>query len=492
MGGSFQRRPQKIELRTTIIKGENQGSSWEVQKMIDMNGFLEAHRDEIIRVKKPVKLDHVGALIAQAGNTIVFENITGYPGFRLADQFFVNRKAQARILGCEPKDVVKRLAEVMRNGPKPLKEVQGAPCQDRVFVGDDVDLTKLPVVRHTALDPYPYSTGFAVHKDPETGQYNAMFPRCGVLGPKEMVASFVTPTANKLLGKYKARGEKMPQAIAIGTHPAWELAAVYSHPHEGWWELELFETITGHPGEVTRCKTVDLMVPADASIVIEGFVDPTRMAADGPNPGPNMIYCPYQMQMPVFEVSAITVRQDPVYRHHQVTPFTDHQEMPRIFHEAIIFERLQAMGLETHDVYFPNGGAAQVVILQVEPSMDGQVTDALLAALWGPWANIKMAIAVNPDIDIYDYRDVMYALATRVDPSKHVTIIPNARIWPFDPSATPVQGAFPHTAETRLPSVVGKWAIDATKAVPYRPQERRNYERAWPIGWGEVRLEDYL
>jgi UbiD family decarboxylase len=105
---------------------------------------------------------------------------------------------------------------------------------------------------------------------------------------------------------------------------------------------------------------------------------------------------------------------------------------------------------------------------------------------------MKMAIAVDPDIDIYDYRDIMYALSTRVDPSRHVTIINNARIWPFDPSATPVAGAFPHTEKTRLPSIVGKWAIDATKPVPYRVQERRNYERAWPIGWGEVNLKDYL
>lgn len=79
--------------------------------------------------------------------------------------------------------------------------------------------------------------------------------------------------------------------------------------------------------------------------------------------------------------------------------------MPRLFHEAIIFERIKSMGLEVHDVHFPSGGAAQVVIVQVEPATDGLVTDALLSALWGPWANIKMAIAVNPDIDIYDYRD---------------------------------------------------------------------------------------
>lgn len=459
---------------------------------MDLHSFLEAHRGEIIEIKKPVNLDHIGALVAQAEETVVFDKIEGYPGFRLVDRLFSTRKAQARVLGCRPTDVVKRLAEIIRKGPAPLKLVEDGPCQERVFTGSEVDLNKLPVVRHTAIDPYPYTTGFAIHKNLETGHYNAMFPRCGVLGRNEMVTSFVTPTANRIFAQYKASGTPMPQAVVIGSHPAWELAACYSYPHDDWWELELFETITGQVGEVTRCKTLDLIVPADASIVIEGYVSLTRTSQDGPNPGPNMLFCPWAQDMPVFEVTAITMRKDPIYRHHQTTPFTDHQEMPRLFHEAILMERLRSMGLIVHDVYFPNGGAAQLVIIQVEPVMDGQVTDALLACLGGPWANMKMAIAVDPDINIYDYRDIQYALATRVDPSRHVIIIPNARIWPFDPSATPVSGAFPHTEKTRIPSVVGKWGIDATKPVPYRSEERKNYERAWPIAWGEVKLEDYL
>jgi UbiD family decarboxylase len=302
----------------------------------------------------------------------------------------------------------------------------------------------------------------------------------------------VTPTANRILGVHRAAGTRMPQAVAIGVHPAWELAACYSHPHDHWWELELFEAITGRPGVVTRCKTVDLLVPADASIVIEGYVSPTRTAQDGPSPGPTMLFTPYSSQQPVFEVTAITMRSDPVYRNHQMTPFTDHQEMPRIFHEAILFERLRAMGIKVRDVHFPQGGGSLSVIIQVEPHIDGQVTDALLAVLGSPWPNTKMAIAVDPDIDIYDYRDVHYALATRVDPSRHVITIGNARGFIFDPSAQPVEGAFPHTAETRFPSVVGKWGIDATKPVPYRAADRKNYERAWPISWGRVKLEDYL
>jgi len=460
--------------------------------MLDLHGFLDTHRAEHLHIRKPVELDAVGALAAQANDTIVFENLAEHPGFRLIDNLFVHRRAQARVLNCEPRDVVPTLAKVLRHGPKSLEVVDTAPCQTRVITGRDIDLAELPIIRHTELDPYPYTTSFAVHRHPDSGQFNAMFPRCGVLSAREMVTSFVTPTANRILAQHRAAGSPMPQAVAIGVHPAWELAACYSHPHEGWWELELFEAITGHVGQVTKCKTVDLLVPADASIVIEGFVSPTRTAQDGPSPGPTMLFTPYASQQPVFDVTAITLRDEPIYRHHQMTPFTDHQEMPRLFHEAILYERLRAMGIKVLDVHFPQGGGSLAVIIQIEPHLDGQVTDALLAVLGSPWPNTKLAIAVDPDINIYDYRDVQYAISTRVDPSRHVITIPNARGFIFDPTAQPVLEAFADTAQTRYPSVVGKWGLDATKPVPYRAADRKNYERAWPIGWNKFKLSDYL
>lgn len=460
--------------------------------MLDLHSFLDQHRDEHLHIDKPVALEHVGALTAQTHQPVVLDNLEGFPDWRLVDHLFVNRRAQSRVLGCEPDQVVPELAAVLRRGPRPLKVVEGGPCQEQVFTGDDVDLATLPIVTHTGLDPYPYTTSFAIHRDPETGQYNQMFPRCGVLGRNEMVASFVTSTANRILGKHKAAGDKMPQAIVIGCHPAWELAGCYSHPHDDWWELELFESITGHPGEVTRCATVDLVVPADASLVIEGYVDPERRAQDGPSPGPTMLFTPWATQQPVFEVTAITRRNDPIYRNHLMTPFTDHQEMPRLFHEAIIYDRLRAMGVGIRDVHFSQGGGSLSVIIQVEPQFDGQVTDALLAVMGSTWLNTKMVVAVDPDIDIYDYRDVHYAMAVRVDPSKDLIVVPNARGFPFDPTARPVLGALPDTEQSRYPSVVGKWGIDATKPVPHRKEERKEYERAWPPHWGEVRLEDYL
>jgi len=166
---------------------QNQGLQWEFPNARPAS-FLKAHQDGILHIQKPVKLEHIGALLGQPDETILFENLCGYPDYQLIDLLFVNRKAQARVLGCEPAQVVPRLAEVLRIGARPLRQAREAACQERVFTGDDIDLGLLPIVRHTDIDPYPYTTSFAVHRDPETGQYNQMFPRCGVLSRSEMVA----------------------------------------------------------------------------------------------------------------------------------------------------------------------------------------------------------------------------------------------------------------------------------------------------------------
>ncbi len=149
------------------------------------------------------------------------------------------------------------------------------------------------------------------------------------------------------------------------------------------------------------------------------------------------------------------------------------------------------MNIGVRDVHFPQGGGSLTCIIQVEPSADGQVNDALLSVMGSTWANTKMVIAVDPDIDIYDYRDVQYALSVRVDPSRDVIIVPNTRGHPYDPTARPIVGARADTAQTRVPAIGGRWGIDATKPVPYRV-ERADYERAWPKGWGEVSLADYV
>ena len=94
--------------------------------MTDLQRFLEQHGDALVQIDKPVPLDHVGALTGQTDETVVFNHIDGFPGWRLVDHLFVNRAAQARVLGCDPTEVVPTLAEVLRRGPKPLREVEDA------------------------------------------------------------------------------------------------------------------------------------------------------------------------------------------------------------------------------------------------------------------------------------------------------------------------------------------------------------------------------
>ncbi len=459
--------------------------------MKDLASFLREHASHILHVQKPVPLDAVPALTAQAERPILFERIEGYQ-IPLVDLLFVDRAAQARVLGCEPRDVVPTLSCALRRGPRPLQVVDDAPCKARKLFGDDVDLSILPIVTHTALDPYPYTTSLAIHWDPTTGRMNSMFPRTGVLGRAETVTSFVTPTANRILAHHRTQGTPMPQAVVIGMHPAWELAAAFTGGlHEGWWELELYEAITGEPGQMVKCETLDLLVPADAGVVIEGWVHPTRTAQDGPSPGPTMLFTPYAGQQPVFEVTAITMSDDPIYRNHQMTPFTDHQELPRLWPEALLYDRIRAMGVPIRDVTYPRGGGALCVVLQLEPTAEGQVADVLLTTM-GAFPNNKLVIAVDPDVDIYDYRDIMFALATRVDPARDVITVDNTRGWLFDPKARPEVEASPTARETRSPSVGSRWGINATKPVPYRRAERSDFERAWPLRWGEVNLGDFL
>jgi len=148
----------------------------------------------------------------------------------------------------------------------------------------------------------------------------------------------------------------------------------------------------------------------------------------------------------------------------------------------VLYNRLTEIGLKVHDVRFPPWGAALSCIIQVEVPRDGLVNDALMQCMGAPWLNTKMVVAVSPDTDIDDARDVYHAIATRCDPARDIIVVPNTRGSPYDPSAQPLAGHAPFRT-------VGKIGIDATAKPRHDP---RDFERAWPRNWGKVKLEDYL
>ena len=237
---------------------------------MDLHGFLEKHRGTYLEIDRPVKLDHVGALVAQANDTIVFDHLEGYPAIAwwttcsssarrrrgsLAASRTRSCRASRRCSRAGPSRCTSSTADRARTGCSPATTSTcqccrscGTPSSTPIPTPPASPSTAIPrraVQRHVPAlrGAWPQRDGHLV-RDAD-GQPDP--------------------------GAHRAAGTRMPQAVAIGVHPAWELAACYSHPHDDWWELELFEAITGKPGVVTRCKTVDLLVPADASIVIEGY-----------------------------------------------------------------------------------------------------------------------------------------------------------------------------------------------------------------------------
>jgi 2,5-furandicarboxylate decarboxylase 1 len=451
----------------------------------DLRGYLKTNHDVVTYIRKPVSVFDIGALAAQSEIPIVFENIVEYPGFRVCDILVKNRRTQARALGVAEENYLKTLAYRLRKPPRPFVQVATGPVKEVKWIGNDADLSHLPIPYHKEKDTYPYLTAMNIVRDPETGFYNSSHAGTTVAGPRRGLVSFVTPHSNRIMAKYRERGaERMPIAIVAGVPPAYEIMANFSGLHmDMWGEMEMTGTVMDQDIEMTPCETLELTVPAQAEIVIEGHINLKERFRVGDVTSPSMYNLPHFEHVPELEVSAITMRADrPIYRNHQTCPDTDHQTLPRLCHEAVIFNRLQEMGLEVKDVRFPTWGAALSSILQFEYPRQGFVNDALMLVMGSPWLNTKMVVAVSGDTDVDDAASVYHAIATRADPARDVIIVPGTRGSIYDPSAAPLEGSYPNR-------IVGKIGIDATVKSRHDPAD---FERAWPKNWGKVWLKDFL
>lgn len=451
----------------------------------DLRGYLETNADILTVIEKPVAMDDIGALSAQSEGPILFENINEYPDFRLTDMHVKHRWSQCRALGVPEAEYLPTLAQRLRKPARGFVDVDTAPVKEVVWKGAEADWTKLPVPVHSEQEDKPLITAMMIAKDPETGFYNTCHAATQVTGPHTGLISFVTPHTHAIIRKYLERGETvMPVAFVFGVPPAYEIMANFSGLHmDLWGELEMVGTVMDMDVEMVACEAIDLTVPAQAEIVVEGTVDLKSQTDIGIGVGPSMYYLPKQTTLPTINVHAITMRADrPIYRNHQTNPNTDHQTLPRLCHEAVLYNRVTEIGLKVHDVQFPTWGAAVSCIMQVEAPREGFVNDALMSAMGAPWLNTKMVVAVSPDTDIANPAEVYHAIATRCDPSRDMIVVDNTRGSPYDPSAQPIEGAPPWRT-------VGKIGIDATIKSRHNAAD---FDRSWPKNWGQVDIKDYL
>ncbi len=451
----------------------------------DLRGYLETNADILTVIDKPVSIDDIGALTAQSHGPILFNTIREYPDFRMCDMLVRHRWSQCRALGVSAEEYLPTLARRLRMPPRGFVDVKTAPCKEVIWKGKDIDLSKLPIPFHSDFEKDPYITAMNIVRDPETGHYNSCHAGTTPSGRDTALISFITPHTHQVMRNYRERGEMdMPIAICFGVHPAYEIMANFSGLHmDLWGEMEMVGTLMDRDVEMVPCETIDLTVPAESEIIIEGTINLENFSDYTGSVGPTMYWLPKAQSLPELKVTAITMRGDrPIYRNHQSNPDTDHQTLPRLCHEAILYNRLTEIGLQVKDVRFPTWGAAISCIIQVEAPREGFINDALMQCMGAPWLNTKMVVAVSHDTDIDDPGEVYHAIATRADPSRDIIIVGNTRGSLFDPSARPVEGDYPWRT-------VGKIGIDATVKTRH---DRADFDRVWPKNWGKVKLEDYL
>lgn len=462
----------------------------------DFLDMLEA-RGDLKRISAPVSTDReiteIHRRVLEAGGpALLFENVVNEKGEPssmpvLANLFgTVERVANAVTLGGEPRSTAEELREVgellafLRQPEPPRgvkdalsmlplaktvmsmrpKTVRKAPCQEIVLTGDDIDLDKLPIQTCWPGEPAPLITWPLVvtrgPSDAKEDDFNLGIYRMQKLGKDKTLMRWLKHRggAQHYQRWKKEKPEPLPAAVVLGADPGTILAAVTPVP-DTLSEYQFAGLLRGAKAELVDCKTVPLKVPAEAEIVLEGHVMLDEYGDEGPY-GDHTGYYNSVEPFPVFQISAITMREKPIY----LSTYTGRPpDEPSVLGEAlneVFIPLFQQQFPEVVDFWLPPEGCSyRIAVVSMKKAYAGHAKRVML----GVWSYLrqfmytKWVIVVDDDINARDWKDVMWAVSTRMDPARDVTLIENTPIDYLD-FASPVSG---------LGSKIG---LDATNKLP--------------------------
>ncbi len=446
--------------------------------------ILEEH-GKLARIRKSVDLDYelanVAATLARrSGLPVLFESVTrrnpreqeqqilSWPVFTNA---VVNPAAAALAFGCTIDQVSQKMETALQpsNGIAPQLTHQSPPWSDHILTGNQINLYDLPIPIHGAHDGGPFITGgVTISRDPQSGRGNLSYNRMQILDRHTL--GFNVNEWRDVMRFYKHQqnlNQPLPIAVAIGLDPAIMVAAAARYDGD---ELAIAGCLRGEP--VLTCKgiTVDIPIPYHSEIVIEGFLPPHLRRPEGPLAEFHGYYGEI-WQSPVFEVTAICFRDQPVFQ--TIVPGWDEHifignVLPR---EPLLLRFVQHVSKNVRRLHIPPYGNGFLAIVQLDKSNPGEPKNVAMAAFTAH-VNIAKVIVVDTDINLYDPADVWWALVNRVDWQRDVFLIPGAQGHEMDPTAN----------ERGLQTKIG---IDAT----YKP-EVRNYGQR--VNYPPVDLQHYL
>jgi 4-hydroxy-3-polyprenylbenzoate decarboxylase len=351
--------------------------------------------------------------------------------------------------------------------------VSKAPCQEVVLTGDDIDLGMLPVQTCWPGEPAPLMTWpLVISKGPSASReddFNLGIYRMQVLGRNRAIMRWLKHRGgaqHHRRWKQAGRGEPLPVAVALGADPGIILAAVTPVP-DTLSEYQFAGLLRGKRAELVDCKTVPLKVPAHAEIILEGTVSLDDYADEGPY-GDHTGYYNAIEKFPVFSLTAMTMRRNPIY----LSTFTGRPpDEPSVLGEAlneVFIPLLQQQFPEIVDFWLPPEACSyRIAVVSIRKAYPGHAKRAMM----GVWSFLrqfmytKWVIVVDEDIHIRDWKEVMWAVSTRMDPARDLTVIEGTPIDYLD-------FASPHSG------LGGKVGLDATNKLP--PETDREWgEKLW-------------
>ena len=447
----------------------------------DLRSYLDLVKrrkpDELVIVSKPVDPAYeITALVVKLEKeqrrrpVLMFENVKG-SRFPVLTNLHASRSRLALAMNCAPEAMVPTYLKAMER-PIPPRVVSSAPVQEVVLTGDKVNVLDLPQITHHEGDGGPYVTAaISFARDPDGEIWNCAYNRL-------MIKSRDTTSIHLTVGKHlwefhrkaESQGRALPVAFAIGVHPAIALGALAIGSIDED-ERAIMGGLFGEPLELVKCKTSDVLVPAHAELVIEGEILPRERVAEGPF-GEFTGYSLGERPREVLKVKAITHRTGAIFQDISVAHL-DHMLLSTIPMEANLYRAVRAMVPSVKAVRVP---APFTCYVSIEQRIPGQAKNAILSVL-GADLYMKRVVVVDQDVDVFDDRQMTWAIATRCQPDRDLVVISHARGSDLDPSST-VEDGF-----------TAKWGVDATakpSLAAYTPRHR-----VPPAVAQRLRLEDF-
>lgn len=439
------------DLRDFIAQLEKQGELRRIAAEVSPHLEMTEICDRVLRAQGPA---------------LLFENPRGHEVPVLCNLFGTPKRV-ALGMGEESVDALKEVGKLLSylrepEPPKGLKDVwdklpvlkqvlnmapkivSSGPCQEQVWEGADVDLARLPIQTCWPEDAGPLITwGLTVTRGPHKTRQNLGIYRQQVIGPNRVIMRWLAHRGGALdFRDFQVAhpGQPFPLAVALGADPATILGAVTPVP-DTLSEYQFAGLLRGARTELVRCIGSDLQVPASSEIVLEGLIRPDDTALEGPF-GDHTGYYNEQETFPVFTIERITTRHKPIYHSTYTGKPPDEPAVLGLALNDVFVPLLTRQFPEIVDFYLPPEGCSyRIAVVSLRKQYAGHAK----RVMFGVWSYLrqfmytKFIIVVDEDIDVRDWKDVIWAISTRVDPARDILIAENTPIDYLD-FASPVSG----------------------------------------------------